>query len=105
MVGEAVTAVIGQAQARGVREPWTHAGFIDAIVARQRDAQQGADRTGSPSPPGFVRPTAARRISYEASLAFEEVHERVYVRLGYELVDIASGSVQDRADAIERELR
>jgi len=48
-------------------------------------------------PLGFVTPTAARRISYEDSLVFEAVHEAVYRDYGFELVDVASGSVEQRA--------
>lgn len=46
---------------------------------------------------GFVEPTAARRISFEDSLAFEAVHERAYRDLGFELVEIAAGPVAARA--------
>jgi predicted ATPase len=46
---------------------------------------------------GFVEPTAARRISFEDSLAFEEVHERTYRELGFEPVDVPVGPVRWRA--------
>ncbi len=49
---------------------------------------------------GYVTPTAARRISYEDSLRFEAVHEAVYRRLGYELVEIAPGPLGDRVAAV-----
>lgn len=49
---------------------------------------------------GFIEPTAARRISYEESLVFEALHERVYRDLGFELVEIAAASVDDRAARI-----
>jgi len=52
-------------------------------------------------PLGFVTPTAARRISYEDSLAFEAVHEAVYRDHGFELVDVAPDSVADRVAAVE----
>ncbi|WP_374574270.1 AAA family ATPase [Phenylobacterium sp.] len=45
---------------------------------------------------GFVEPTAARRISFEDSLAFEALHEQVYRELGYELVEIAAAPVETR---------
>jgi predicted ATPase len=51
-------------------------------------------------PIGFVTPTAARRIGYAESLAFEGVHEQVYREHGFELVDVPAASVADRADAI-----
>ncbi len=50
---------------------------------------------------GFVAPTAARRISYEDSLAFEKVHEATYRALGYELVRVPKASPLERADFIE----
>ncbi len=37
---------------------------------------------------GFVEPTAARRISFADSLEFENVHERTYRELGFELIDV-----------------
>lgn len=56
-------------------------------------------------PLGFVVPTAARRISYEESLAFQAVHEAVYREHGFNLVDIAAGSISDRVTAVEAHLR
>lgn len=53
---------------------------------------------------GFVTPTAARRISFADSLAFERVHEESYRALGYELVDVPAGPVADRVAAIRRRL-
>jgi predicted ATPase len=51
-------------------------------------------------PIGFVERTAARRISYSDSLAFERLHEAVYREHGYEIVDIAPGAVAERAATI-----
>ncbi|WP_405824741.1 AAA family ATPase [Streptomyces sp. NBC_01390] len=57
---------------------------------------------------GFCEPTAARRISFQESLAFERIHEDSYRAFGYELVaipasDLASsrrhGELNDRAPA------
>ena len=45
---------------------------------------------------GFIRPTAARRISFEDSLAFEQVHEQTYRDLGFVLVDVPAGPLADR---------
>jgi predicted ATPase len=56
-------------------------------------------------PFGFCERTAARRISYEDSLAFERIHETEYLRLGFELVDIPPGPVQQRAALIDACLR
>ena len=53
---------------------------------------------------GFVTPTEARRITYEETVRFEQVHERVYRDLGYEIVLIEPGSVSDRVKQIKRSL-
>lgn len=49
---------------------------------------------------GFVRPTAARRISFAESLRFEQLHVDVYRESGFELAYIEPGSVAERAAAI-----
>ncbi|MDD9380280.1 AAA family ATPase [Streptomyces sp. ZAF1911] len=49
---------------------------------------------------GFCEPTAARRISFEESLAFERIDEQSYRRFGYELVDVPAGPVAVRAALI-----
>ncbi|MDB5429868.1 MAG: ATPase [Caulobacter sp.] len=54
---------------------------------------------------GYVTPTAARRIGYEEALRFEAVHEAVYRRLGYELIDIAPGALEARAAAALKVVR
>ncbi|HMD94017.1 MAG TPA: AAA family ATPase [Trebonia sp.] len=53
-------------------------------------------------PIGVVEPTAARRISYEESIAFERVHEEEYTRLGFEIIDIPPGPVAQRAALADR---
>ena len=45
---------------------------------------------------GFVTPTEARRISFEDTLRFEDVHAEVYRRFGYELVDVPAASLDER---------
>jgi predicted ATPase len=50
---------------------------------------------------GFVTPTDARRISFEDALRFEAVHDQVYRDLGYALIRIGRGTLDQRADAIE----
>ncbi|RZS37570.1 hypothetical protein EV193_105126 [Herbihabitans rhizosphaerae] len=50
---------------------------------------------------GFIAPTAARRISLEESLAFEQVHELTYRELGFTLLDVPAGSLDERVDLIE----
>ena len=49
---------------------------------------------------GFVEPTAARRISFADSLVFEEVHERTYRELGFELIEVPAGSLEWRAGLV-----
>jgi len=55
-------------------------------------------------PIGFIEPTAARRISYQDSLRFEQIHEAEYTRLGFELIDIGPGPPQARAALVGRDL-
>jgi predicted ATPase len=50
---------------------------------------------------GEIAPTAARRISFSESLAFEQVHEAIYRDLGFTLVDIPAGPVHQRATLVE----
>jgi predicted ATPase len=51
---------------------------------------------------GFVRPTAARRISYADSLVFERLHERTYRDLGFHLVEVPAGPLPDRVALVRR---
>jgi predicted ATPase len=50
---------------------------------------------------GFIRPTEARRISFEESLRFERIHEETYRTLGFEIVSIEPGSLVERVEAIK----
>jgi len=50
---------------------------------------------------GFVTPTEARRISFEETLRFEQIHERVYLDFGFELIPIVPGSLAERVSAIK----
>jgi predicted ATPase len=52
-------------------------------------------------PLGFVTPSAARRISYTDSLAFEAVHEQVYAEFGFTIVDVPAGPVEERVRLVE----
>jgi len=51
---------------------------------------------------GFIAPTEARRITFEESLRFERIHEETYRELGYELVRVKAGSLDDRVAEIVR---
>jgi predicted ATPase len=46
---------------------------------------------------GVVEPTAARRISFAESLAFERLHEEVYRDLEFTLIEVPAGPVRQRA--------
>jgi predicted ATPase len=54
---------------------------------------------------GFVQPTAARRISFADSLAFEAIHEQAYRDLGFRLVDVPAGPLAGRVALIEQAVR
>jgi predicted ATPase len=53
---------------------------------------------------GFITPTDARRITYEETVRFEQIHERTYRDLGFEITLIDPGSVSDRVKQIKRTL-
>lgn len=50
---------------------------------------------------GFLQPTAARRLSFEDSLVFEQVHEVAYRELGFELIEIPPAPLKTRAGNIQ----
>ncbi len=50
---------------------------------------------------GFVKSTAARRISYADALVFEAVHEAVYREHGYTLVDVPAGPTAQRVQLVQ----
>ena len=54
---------------------------------------------------GFVRATAARRISFADSLAFERVHEETYRELGFRLADVPAGPLARRVALIGQAIR
>jgi len=51
---------------------------------------------------GFVQPTAARRISFAESLAFERIHEQTYRDLGFRLVDVPTGPLTERVALVQQ---
>ncbi len=51
-------------------------------------------------PLGFIKPTAARRISYTDSVEFGSLHEQVYQEHGFGIVHVAAGTATSRAAAI-----
>lgn len=56
-------------------------------------------------PLGFVEPTAARRISYQDSVEFGELHRASYLEHGFELIDVSAAPVIERADQVEGRIR
>ena len=50
---------------------------------------------------GFITPTGVRRISFEETLRFEQIHEETYRRFGFELVTVESGSLLERVNVIK----
>ena len=50
---------------------------------------------------GFIANTAARRVSLEDATAFGALHEAIYRELGYELIRIAPGPPETRADEVQ----
>jgi predicted ATPase len=53
---------------------------------------------------GFIRPTEARRISFEEALRFERIHEETYRSFGFELVTVEPGKVRDRVNRIKEQV-
>jgi len=51
---------------------------------------------------GFVETTAARRISFEDSLVFEQLHEQTYRDLGFDLVEVPAGPLTDRVAVVQQ---
>jgi predicted ATPase len=51
---------------------------------------------------GFVQATTARRISFEDSLVFEQLHEQAYRDLGFQLVEVPAGPLTERAALIQQ---
>jgi len=49
---------------------------------------------------GFIKPTEARRITFEETLWFERIHEETYQSFGFEPVWVERGSVEERVRAI-----
>lgn len=53
---------------------------------------------------GFMRPTEARKISFQEALRFERIHEEVYQNFGFELIPVGPGNLADRCTAIKSSL-
>jgi predicted ATPase len=79
----------------GVPVPALVAAEVDRVVAQQPYAAVFFIRNL-----GYVEPTAARRITFEDSLAFEDVHEQTYRELGFEPIEVPAGPLPWRAALI-----
>lgn len=51
---------------------------------------------------GFIENTDVRKISYEEALIFEEIHFRVYDNIGFDIVIVPKGSIEERCQFILR---
>ncbi|WP_233512308.1 hypothetical protein [Micromonospora deserti] len=51
---------------------------------------------------GFIQATAARRISFEDSLAFEKVHELTYHEVGFDLFEVPAAPLPVRVAAVQQ---
>ncbi len=49
---------------------------------------------------GFCQLTEARKISFEESLLFENIHAEIYTSLGYDLIKIAPEALSERVHRI-----
>ena len=49
---------------------------------------------------GFIKPTDARKITFEEALAFERIHEETYQSLGFGLISVEPGNLADRCSRI-----
>ena len=54
---------------------------------------------------GFATPTEARRISFEETVRFEQIHEEAYRDFGFELISVERGSLADRVSMIKAAIR
>lgn len=54
---------------------------------------------------GFITPTEARRISFDATVRFEKIHEQTYRGLGFDLVPVEPGGLAERVSIIKAAIR
>lgn len=96
-VGPRQTARVGPVRVDTATVPEELSAEIDRVT--QREVYENTVLFVRPL--GFIEPTAARQISYADALAFEAIHEAVYRDHGFQLVDIAPGSVAERVATVE----
>ena len=51
---------------------------------------------------GFIQATAARRISFEDSLAFEKIHELTYREVGFDLFEVPAAPLPVRVATVQQ---
>jgi len=78
--------------------PWSSE--LSAELARIRDEAIFEKRVFLIRPVGFIKPSEARRISYEETLRFETIHEQTYQDMGFELVPVEPAPLMERVNAI-----
>jgi len=54
---------------------------------------------------GFIKPTEARRITFEETVRFEKIHENVYRDFGFDLVSVEPGTLAERVNIIKAAIR
>ena len=54
---------------------------------------------------GFITPTEARRISFEDTVRFEQIHEETYRDFGFELISVEPGPLMERVSRIKAAIR
>lgn len=88
------------ALARFLRRPVSArlAAEVDRVIAEHVYEQ----RVLLVRPLGFVQATAARRITYEESLVFEDVHIAVYREHGFTLVDVPPAELSSRVAVVNQ---
>ena len=51
---------------------------------------------------GSIQATAARQMSFEDSLNFEQLHRQTYRDLGFKLAEVAAASLGDRVALVQQ---
>jgi predicted ATPase len=54
---------------------------------------------------GFITPTEARRISFEDTVRFEQIHEETYRDFGFGLISVEPGPLMERVSRIKATIR
>lgn len=79
--------------------------FLTSELARVKKEEIYENRVFFIRNLGFVKPTEARRISFEDTVRFEKVHEETYRDFGFELISVEPGSLSERVRIIKAAIR